>query len=143
MNTINLHIAVNAILIILIFNPVLFVLGLFGISPAQAIAFLYSIAMGIVSVPIVNYLKPKIALIPLIPKDAEQKIEGHIVPIVSTAIGFIFILLGNWAFGLNIFGSGDQSMFQALLTALGINVTAGQWFYEWRKSKATPPKTNP
>lgn len=95
-------------------------------DPVKLIAVVFNVVMGIVSVPITNLAKKFVPFLVA---------RGWVVPIASTVVGFAFVLLGNWIFGLSVFDHPD--LWKTLVTALGINVTAAQMFFEYRKGKTS------
>jgi len=102
-------------------------------SPAMLIALAYNAAMGMISVPIVNWLKVVLGKLSWIPSDASGKISGWITPLVSSLIGLLFVYGGDWAFGLHVFA--NPNILTNLLLAMGLNGTIASSFFEFLKSK--------
>lgn len=80
--------------------------------------------MGILSVPITNLFKK----IPFI-----NKFSGWIIPIINSLINVAIVYVLSLIFKISVFENPTD--FQQVMTALGINVTVAQIFYEAIKPK--------
>ena len=119
---------------------ILKILEAMGITTTQVLAVGFSAVMGVISVPIVNWLKGVLAQVAsfpivgaLIPAETYDKIQGWFTVVVSGVVGLVFVYIGDGVFGLHVFE--NQTVYTALITAFGINQTFGAIFFEWRKSK--------
>jgi hypothetical protein len=82
----------------------------------------FNLLMGILSVPLTELVKKFIPFL-----------ANYVIPIVNAAIGVALCYAGFWLFHLSIFDNPD--FFKMAITALGVNATAAQVFYEWLQGR--------
>jgi len=118
----------------IILDAIKAILSVMGMTPTEALALGFNAVMGLISVPITNWLKPVLAKVPFLPTDAVQtKVSGWVTIVVSGFIGVGFMLAGKWIFGLEAFN--DAGIYQSLVYAFGINGTFAAIFFEWNKTR--------
>lgn len=110
----------------------------FGIDPVTLLVIAANAVLGVVSVPVVTWLKgilSALAAVPyvgvVIPKETFDKIAGWFTIAITGLVGLGFIYAGDWAFGWHVFE--NPNIWNNLIVAFGVNQTAASAFFEWRK----------
>lgn len=112
--------------------------SLLGIQPIQLIALGFNALMGVISMPILIWLKTFLGKVPFISEAMQDKVKGWIMVFLGGVIGLGFVLLGQ-LLGLHVLESSN--LYDQVVVALGINQTFSAAFFEWWKSKHPKPAT--